>query len=161
MSPTSAVPELSTAGPRKFPKNTRGEFRIDGETFHLIQPKQTLMAQVMTALESGVPLDETGNMKIMLQFVWQLVAYVDDETVMVKDPNNPGKMKRDDQPHGRALLERRLNDPRDSLDLDQVMRLLLQILGVWTARPTKSPAGSTPSRRRAAPRARASRARTR
>lgn len=157
----SDIPELTTAGPRKLSKAERGEFKIDGEVFHLIRPKQSIMASALIALESGVALDDNRNMKVMLQFVSQLIVYVDDEIVMVKDPANPGKLKRDTAPHGRALLEQRLNDPRDSLDLEDVLETLLKVLGLWTDRPTKSPAGSTPSRRPAASRARASRARTR
>lgn len=156
---TTAIPELTTSGPRKIPKAQRGEFKIDGETFHMLPPKQSILASASFALEQAGPVDDLKNMTTMLQFVWQLLAYVDDETVMVKDPDNPGKMKADGLRHGRVLLEYRLNDPRDSLDLEQVLEVFLKVLGIWSARPTKSPRGSTPSRQ-AGSAARGSRART-
>lgn len=58
-----------------------------------------------------------------------------------------------------ALIEQRLNDPRDLLDYDDLMPALDLLVSRWSARPTGRPSGS-PSRRRSAGKRSTARARS-
>jgi hypothetical protein len=48
--------------------------------------------------------------------------------------------------NGRVLLRRRLMDREDTFGMAQVMDIISYLFEEWTARPTESPRGSTPSR---------------
>lgn len=150
----SPVNEFTTAGKRKLGKDDRIAFKIDGEPYSLIRPKQSVLARAALALESGVSMDDQRNVRIMLGFVSEIVGHVDET------PSDENGL------HGRARLEQRLGDATDSLDLEQLLPIMTSLLDGWFKRPTGSPRASTASPRRTAtvrkaPAGRASRARTR
>lgn len=143
------VPEITTAGRRRVTAaKDRAPFKIDGETYTLLRPKKLTLANAAMALDNGTPLDDPKNLKLLLGFTAQMLDWIDDEPADTKGL------------HGKALIEKRLSDPHDALDLDDLVPIIVIILDGWFARPTSAPRGSSPQRRKA-PAARASRARTR
>lgn len=146
---STAVAHFPDPGKRKVAKADLIPFEIGDEPFRMARPKQFDLAQIAMALESGIPLDDRRNLRTMLRYSAQMLRYV---TLEPMDAN--GGL------HGRELLESRLSDPDDALDLSFLLPILGGLMRGWFDRPTGSPPAST-ARRPAASRARGSAARTR
>lgn len=155
---TEKIVQFDDPGPRKVAKGDQIPFKIGTELFHLLPPKGATLANIASVLDSGISLDDPRNIRQLMTFAGQIIQYIDDETVMVKGAD--GKMQPDGKIHGRALIERRLNDPQDAFDLTHLMPILSALMKGWFGRPTGSPRASAP-RRRAPSGTPASRARTR
>lgn len=141
--------EFTTGGKRKIGKDDRIAFKIDGEQFTILRPKTAVIARVASVLEQGADMDDARNVRRMLGFVNEIVDCLEDA------PSDPDGALR-----GRARIMERLNDPADSLDLEQLMPMFTSLMNGWFGRPTGSPPASS-ARRRTAPVKRVSRARTR
>lgn len=141
--------DFTTGGKRRIGKDDRVGFTIDGEPYTLVRPKTAVIARIAMVLDQAIPMDDTRNIQRMLSFVAEIIDCVD--TVA---PTADGLLR------GRAHLERRLTDPADELDLEQLLPMFTTMMNGWFDRPTGSPPAST-ARRPAASRARGSAARTR
>lgn len=130
-------PSITTGGSRKIGAKDKLPFRIDGVTYHLIRPKSAVLAEAGSLLDPTRPWTDAENGRVLLQFTARILAYVED-TPRTKEGDLTGQ----------ALLEARLNDPMDDLDLEALVPLFTDVMQGWFPnRPTGSPRASSAPRR--------------
>lgn len=142
------VAQFADPGKRKIVKADWVPFRIGEQLFHLVTPKTYDLSQILMVIDSPTGLNDPENMRMMLRFAAHLVRYIVDEP-----------RTEDGLLQGRALIEHRLSDPEDNMDLPTLIPVLMDLVKQLVDRPTGPPrAFSAP--RRAVSAGRVSRART-
>jgi hypothetical protein len=128
--------EFTTAARQTAPSAIEGAepitFKVDGEEFTAYPPTAGQLALVTAAQSEYTPAVE--RVKALIDFLDGLL----DE-------------------HGRERFRERLLDRDDPFDFDTVEGVIEWAMEEWSARPTQSPSGSTPSQRRTGPRSTATR----
>jgi hypothetical protein len=126
------MPELVTTRDDEVPTDAK-PFKIDGVVYHITRPKTSVIAGAAPLLmhRRGAQFNNQ-ELAAVLQFVNQMCAYV------VEEPDDPdtGEIR------GQALLWERLSDPKDNLDLEDLIPLLARMVEGWAGRPTVPSRGS-------------------
>jgi hypothetical protein len=124
----STLREFKTAArkapPTAFENAEPIEFSIDGETFTAYPPSAGQLAMLTAAQADS--RDVTESMAAIIDFL-------------------DGMLDEDAQ----AMYRRRLLDRDDPFDFDTVNDIVEGLIEEWSARPTKSPSVSSPSRKSA------------
>ena len=131
--------EFTTAARRSAPAAIDGsepiQFTVDGEEFTAYPPTPGQFMMLMSAQAKG--RDEVESVASIIDF---LDGILDD--------------------NAQAMFRRRLLDRNDPFDFDTITTIMEGLIEEWSARPTKSPSGSTRSRspggQKSRPRTRAS-----
>ena len=128
--PVTDALDFTTAGKRKITAKDKVRFKVDGEPFVMVRPKFSV------AVNAVHILDAEGDLSVMeigadvTRVLWGLFRYIE------RKPSDDNGDK-----HGRALLEQRLQDPEDDLDLLDLMPVFKAVLEGMFERPT----GARPS----------------
>lgn len=115
------VLSFNTDVQRKLTADDKLTFLLDGEPYVLLRPKDYLMVSLVIFTEQITEYEDDADSSDVVNRA--IASSVD---LILRHVEQPGE----------SALRRRLNDPHDDLDLENLLPIVTDLVGALSARPT-------------------------
>lgn len=121
------IPEYTSTPKTDTGPKPEVRFKFDGQVYTLTRPKSVILMRLVQIREGDMEAAGWDTFGL----ISSVIGYINEEP-----PTPDGKLQ------GRAHLMHRLSDPRDSLDVEDLIEPFMHLVREVFDRPTGSPAGS-------------------